>query len=128
MRDLLTKIDKILTENTIVDNVQENTSNMAKLQDDLDTYQFGLKQAKTITKAISYLDSHSKIISEIVDLAEKVGLDQSEFEYQISDINEKVSELASLIYGLEDPFKDAILKTEDAIAELEYQNYSDQDE
>jgi hypothetical protein len=98
---------------------KEDFNDIDSLQQKLDFYKKSLEEARRITKAIKYENTHMEIITEIKLLAEKIGLEEKEFNYQIDQVYEAASNLASEIYNLEEPFSDKIRDIEYAIEKLE---------
>jgi hypothetical protein len=103
--------------------VSESVNDLNSLRKRLVTYEIALKKAREITKEIKYADVHSTIIVGIKTLAEKTGIEEREFNYQIDQVYEAASKLESEIYGLEEPFQEAVRLTQDAIDELENEEW-----
>ena len=68
----------------------------------------GLKQAQKLTKQIKYDNTVGEIVRGIEQLAEGLGIDQSDLQYYINSVYEAKRELESSIYGLDEPFEYAL--------------------
>ena len=75
----------------------------------LDALQDSIGSIRKATKGGKYLGSDViDIMVEIQGFAEKLGIDPDELEYYENQVREAQNNLESAIYGLEEPFEDAI--------------------
>lgn len=74
----------------------------------LDEAECVLNRAKEITNAIKYADTAHIIISKLSTLADENGIDESEQDYYLDDIREKMQELQKACYNAEDIFGDVV--------------------
>jgi hypothetical protein len=75
----------------------------------LDALQDSIGSIRKATKGGKYLGSDViDIMVEIQGFAEKLGIDPDELEYAENQVREAMNNLESAIYGLEEPFEDAI--------------------
>ena len=75
----------------------------------LDALQDSIGSIRKATKGGKYLGSDViDIMIEVQGFAEKLGIDPDELEYYENQVREAQNNLESAIYGLEEPFEDAI--------------------
>lgn len=75
----------------------------------LDALQDSMGSVRKATKGGKYLGSDViDIMVEIQGFAEKLGIDPQELDYYENQVREAQNNLESAIYGLEEPFEDAI--------------------
>ena len=81
-----------------------------------------LSTAKEITNAINYADTSHIIISKLSTLADENNIDESEQDYYLDDIREKMQELQKACYNAEDIFGDVVsdLQHEHDMIDSEY--------
>jgi exonuclease VII small subunit len=97
----------------------ENFRDKKSLEQRLYNYEAAVNRAREATRVIKNADMHMEIISEILELAKKTGIEETEFKDQIDDIYEAVSNLQSEVYKLEEPFTDAVRLVQNTLDELE---------
>jgi len=72
-------------------------------------FRISLAQARKITKAIKYDDTVREIVVQIEMLAEKLpGIDMQDLKWKIDEVREAMNALESAVYGLEEPFEEAL--------------------
>ncbi len=82
----------------------------------LDALQDSIGSIRKATKGGKYLGSDViDIMVEIQGFAEKLGIDPDELEYYENQVREAQNNLESAIYGLEEPFEDAIRSLQNKI-------------
>jgi len=82
----------------------------------LDALQDSIGSIRKATKGGKYLGSDViDIMVEIQGFAEKLGIDPDELEYAENQVREAMNNLESAIYGLEEPFEDAIRSLQNKI-------------
>ena len=82
----------------------------------LDALQDSIGSIRKATKGGKYLGSDViDIMVEIQGFAEKLGIDPDELEYAENQVREAMNNLESAIYGLEEPFEDAIRSSQNKI-------------
>ena len=82
----------------------------------LDALQDSMDSIRKATKGGKYLGSDViDIMVEIQGFAEKLGIDPDELEYAENQVREAMNNLESAIYGLEEPFEDAIRSLQNKI-------------
>ena len=86
----------------------ENSSLSEANGDTLLDPETALNRARNITKQYKYADMHTDIILQIQKLAQASGINPKDLEYYIDDVYEKQRELESAIFGLDQPFEDAV--------------------
>ena len=86
----------------------------------LDALQDSIGSIRKATKGGKYLGSDViDIMVEIQGFAEKLGIDPDELEYAENQVREAMNNLESAIYGLEEPFEDAIRALQNKIDDSE---------
>ena len=100
--------------------LHENQQVIDKLEDKKTDLEFALSSARDITKTIKYADMHVEIVSKLGTLAEEHGLELD--EYQERQVYEAKNKLESVIYELEEVFKEAIRVISNKIDELGYED------
>lgn len=86
-------------------------------------FKMALDQARKITKGIKYDDTVGEILVQIEMLAEKFpGIDMRDLNWKMDDVREAKNALESAVYGLEEPFIEAMRN-----AEYEYEEEEDED-
>ena len=82
----------------------------------LDALENAMGSVRKATKGGKYLGSDViDIMIEIQGFAEKLGIDPDELEYAENQVREAMNNLESAIYGLEEPFEDAIRSLQNKI-------------
>jgi len=82
----------------------------------LDALQDSIGSIRKATKGGKYLGSDViDIMVEIQGFAEKLGIDPQELDYYENQVREAQNNLESAIYGLEEPFEDAIRSLQNKI-------------
>ena len=82
----------------------------------LDALENAMGSVRKATKGGKYLGSDViDIMVEIQGFAEKLGIDPDELEYAENQVREAMNNLESAIYGLEEPFEDAIRSLQNKI-------------
>lgn len=72
-------------------------------------FKMALDQARKITKAIKYDDTVGEIFVQIQMLAEKFpGIDMQDLNWKMDEVSEAKNALESAVYGLEEPFEEAL--------------------
>jgi DNA repair exonuclease SbcCD ATPase subunit len=102
---------------------EEIKKSIPELEKEMDTYQTILKKSQEITKSIKYDSIPSEIITEIKMLANQFNIPEEMFKDAIDEIFDARSNLESAVYGLEEPINDRIREIENAILELEDEEY-----
>ena len=86
----------------------------------LDALENAMGSVRKATKGGKYLGSDViDIMVEIQGFAEKLGIDPDELEYAENQVREAMNNLESAIYGLEEPFEDAIRALQNKIDDSE---------
>ena len=86
----------------------------------LDALENAMGSVRKATKGGKYLGSDViDIMIEIQGFAEKLGIDPDELEYAENQVREAMNNLESAIYGLEEPFEDAIRALQNKIDDSE---------
>lgn len=76
-------------------------------------FKMALDQARKITKGIKYDDTVGEILVQIEMLAEKFpGIDMRDLNWKMDDVREAKNALESAVYGLEEPFIEAMRNAE----------------
>lgn len=108
-------------------NESEETRNQSSIQKEIsqlekqiDTVRSATSKAKNITREVKYFD-FTDIIVRIKSLAEEAGVDMSDFESRVDDVNQAVSAVQSAVYGLDDVFVDLYRTLETRLSDLEYE-------
>lgn len=84
-------------------------------------FKMALDQARKITKAIKYDDTVGEIMVQIEMLAEKFpGINMRDLEWKMDEVREAKNALESAVYGLEEPF-------EEAMRDASYEDEEDED-
>ena len=82
----------------------------------LDALQDSIGSIRKATKGGKYLGSDViEIMVEIQGFAERLGIDPDELDYAENQVREAMNNLESAIYGLEEPFEDAIRSLQNRI-------------
>ena len=82
----------------------------------LDALQDSIGSIRKATKGGKYLGSDViDIMVQVQGFAEKLGIDPDELEYAENQVREAMNNLESAIYGLEEPFEDAIRSLQNKI-------------
>jgi hypothetical protein len=85
----------------------------------LDALQDSIGSIRKATKGGKYLGSDViDIMVEIQGFAEKLGIDPDELDYAENQVREAMNNLESAIYGLEEPFEDAIRSLQNRIDDV----------
>jgi hypothetical protein len=72
-------------------------------------FKLALEKARKITKAIKYDDTVGEIMVQIEMLAEKTpGVNMRDLEWKMDELREAKNALESAVYGLEEPFEEAM--------------------
>lgn len=72
-------------------------------------FKMALDQARKITKAIKYDGTVGEIMVQIEMLAEKFpGINMRDLEWKMDEVREAKNALESAVYGLEEPFEEAM--------------------
>ena len=87
-------------------NIENANKEINKLEDKSWDLELLISQVNDKTKEIKYNDVPSDIYLSIMTLAEEGGIEESELEYKIDYVREKVNALESAIYELVEPFED----------------------
>lgn len=86
----------------------------------LDALQDSIGSIRKATKGGKYLGSDViDIMVQVQGFAEKLGIDPDELEYAENQVREAMNNLESAIYGLEEPFEDAIRALQNKIDDSE---------
>ncbi len=104
-------------------NISESFQDKKSLEQQLYNYEAAVNRAREATRVIKNADMHMEIIGEILELAKKTGIEETEFKYQIEEIYEAVSNLQREVYKLEEPFTDAVSVVQNAIDNLENEEW-----
>lgn len=91
-----------------------------ELEKQIDIVRDATNKAKNITREVKYFD-FTDIVVRIQMLAEKAGVDMSDFESKVDDVNEAVRAVESAVYGLDDVFVDMYRTLETRLSDLEYE-------
>ena len=91
--------------------------------DKLDNAKSVLSTAKEITNAIKYSDTAFNIISKLSILANDNDIDDSEQDYYLNDIREKMQELEKACYSAEEMFKEVVSDLDCKHSDLESDLY-----
>lgn len=76
-------------------------------------FKMALDQARKITKGIKYDDTVGEILVQIEMLAEKFpGIDMRDLNWKMDEVREAKNALESAVYGLEEPFIEAMRNAE----------------
>jgi hypothetical protein len=102
---------------------EEIKKSIPELEKEMETYQAILKKSREITKSIKYDNIPSEIITEIKMLADQFNIPEEMFKDAIDEIFDARSNLESAVYSLEEPITDRIREIENAISELEDEEY-----
>jgi hypothetical protein len=78
-----------------------------------------ISQVNDKTKEIKYNDVPSDIYIAVMGLAEDNGIEESELEYKINEVREKVNALESAIYDLVEPFEEKKREIDNEKEEIE---------
>ena len=90
------------------------------LNKELAKAEYAFAKSREITKEIKYDDTASSILLRIRELAQSgINIDQSDLKYAEQEVFDKVKELESAVYGLEQAFEDAVRNTKIKVEELE---------
>ena len=86
----------------------------------LDALENAMGSVRKATKGGKYLGSDViDIMVQVQGFAEKLGIDPDELEYAENQVREAMNNLESAIYGLEEPFEDAIRALQNKIDDSE---------
>lgn len=108
-----TEAAEVRTQQTIQKEINE-------LDKRIDVIRDAANRAKKITTEVKYFD-FVDIIVRVQQLAEKAGVDMSEFDSKVSDVNEAISAVESAVYGLDDVFVELYRDLENRKSDLEYE-------
>jgi len=87
-------------------NIENANKKISILEDKSWDLEALINSVNSKTKEIKYNDVPSDIYLSIMTLAEEGGIEESELEYKIDYVREKVNALESAIYELVEPFED----------------------
>ncbi len=91
--------------------------------DKLDNAKSVLSTAKEITNDIKYSDTAFNIISKLSILANDNDIDDSEQDYYLNDIREKMQELEKACYNAEEMFEEVVSDLDCKHSDLECDLY-----
>jgi exonuclease VII small subunit len=93
---------------------------ISELEKRIDVVRSATDKAKNITREVKYFD-FTDIIVRIQTLAETAGVDMSDFESKVDEVQEAVNAVESAVYGLDDVFVDLYRTLETRLSDLEYE-------
>jgi len=108
--------------------VSEAFQDKKSLEQRLYNYEAAVNRAREATRVIKNADMHMEIIGEILELAKKTGIEETEFKYQIEEVYSAVSNLQREVYKLVEPFTDAVQVVQDTIDELDEEEWQRKDQ
>jgi hypothetical protein len=106
----------------------ESFRDKKSLEQRLYNYEAAVNRATEATRVIKNADMHMEIIGEILELAKKTGIEETEFKYQIQEVYNAVSNLQGEVYKLVEPFTDAVQVVQNAIDELDEEEWQRKDQ
>ena len=98
---------------------QQIQAEIERLQPIADKLEFAQSEARDITKAIKYENTVSEIMVGLSGLADKLGIDEKELEYQERQVYDAKSRLESAVYEMEEVFEEKYKEVAYKIEELE---------
>lgn len=94
---------------------------ISKLEDKKFDVELLVSRVNDKTKEIKYDNVPSDIYLTVSNYAEEAGVEESDLEYYIDKVREKVNELESAIYNLVEPFEDKVRDLGCEIDDLEFE-------
>lgn len=92
---------------------------IAELEHRADAARAALNKARAVTKEIKYQNVAIDIVSRIKLIADEIGINEKEFNYEANAVYEAERALESAVYNLEDIFSETLRDLEYKIDDLE---------
>jgi hypothetical protein len=110
--------ESLIVENKTIEQLQAELKNLREKMSNLEII---VQRVRSITREIKYDDVAQDIIGRIAPWIEEYGVDPSEWEDKIKDVQAAQNALESAVYSLDDPFLDTIRRLDSDIGELEWE-------